>query len=1069
LEENEKDLGLIELELQGLPPAVSEEFRKALPLVARQLSAEEICAWAQEGVAVAKSGFRCWEAAAEYFRVTPQALPSLNFPQLINWARCGRMLSETSASLSSAYFRESPAALSSPTVNQLEDWAKLGKSLYKGTWWSNSLASQFFQVSPSLFRYLTLDEIVQFTTFIDCLARNRHELASDCLNLAEEALSPLEKPDCPKFLALALVFAETNWNNAKAYFASGARILSRIERSERARFLSLAEIICRRSSDQALPFLVDGSQALGQIPKSTHHQLLNLTEELLSLSCPAAIEFLKSCPTVLSKVRLAGLERWFRQGVRILENNEEGAVAYFRLELNRSQQLLEQLSSGLELSRVKEILTMYCRALTGRDLPILPADDLEAKGIGWASMGKPGTEGEAIFLPELVERYPTKEQNFIWYKVMVTHQAGHIEFGSFDFRFDHRSNLFPDLRPQLAQKSGSVDAPTDLRRFFDLFDDRALATDIFTVVEDGRVDFLVNREYKGISKDYQRVQKDALSTRPPLHPRPLREALLEILIQISLGSLEDFFFPPKLHVPLQQASRILKMVQSPQAAVEDSAEATIRLYQILCQIPNQLGPTDGWESTDLSEGLGELPLDGDAVPSPATSDKEDNALPYTSPPEVEFRGEFKPELIQLLAKLKTQRREQRQGAPSAIPLEVLKALMENNALIEMTELTDGQLAPSPPVFATNIPKEPAPQIISPFRTQYRKLIKDDLSGESLENEDFLSFLYDEWDFRANDYRPKWCRVRQKTLSQGTTDFYETTLQNHATLAAQVKRQFEMMSPQGLRKVKRLEDGEEFDFDAVIDSIVEKRAGQSFNEKVYWRKNKTERDVSVVFLLDMSASTSEYIDPKQKESGDTPFFKDYREYLDWLQLQRLTQDKSKLPKRIIDLEKESVVLLMKALETIGDTYAIYGFSGYGRENVEFYVIKDLQEEFSELIKGRIDSISPMHATRMGPAIRHATWKLEQQPTRGKYLFLISDGRPQDHGYGHDGLEKEYAINDTRVALLEAKWKSITPFCITVDRVGHDYLKTMCRDIGYEVVAEIESLPKRLPTLYGKLTV
>lgn len=1065
MEENEKDLHSIELELQELPPAVSEEFHKALPLVARQLSTEEICAWAREGMAVARSGFRCWEAAAEYFRVTPQALPSLNFPQLINWARCGRMLSETSASLSSAYFRESPAALSSPTVNQLEDWARLGKSLYKGTWWSNSLASQFFQVSPSLFRYLNLDEIVQFTTFIDCLARNRHELASDCLNMAEEALSQLEKEDRPKFLALALVFAETNWNNAKAYFASAAQILSRIERTERARFLSLAEIICRQSCHQALPFLVDGSQALGQISKSIHHQLLNLAEELLSLSCPAAIEFLKSCPTVLSKVRLTGLEHWFRQGIGILESNEEGAVAYFRLELNRSLQALEHLSSGLELSRVKEILTMYWRALTGRDLPILPAGDLEAKGIGWASMGKPETEGEAIFLPELVERYLTKEGNFIWYKVMVTHQAGHIEFGSFDFRFDNKSNLFPDLRPQLAQKSGSVNAPTELRRFFDLFDDRALAADIFTVVEDGRIDFLVNREYKGISKDYQRVQKDALSARPPLHTRPLREALLEILIQISLGSLEDFFFPPELHVPLQQASRILKMVQSPQATVEDSAEATIRLYQILCQVPNQLGPTDGWESTDLSE----LFLDGNAVQSPATSDKEDNALPYTSPQEVEFRGEFKPELVQLLAKLKAQRREKHQGAPSTIPLEVLKALMENNALIEMTELLDGQVAPSPPVFAPNVPKEPTPQIISPSRTQYRKPVKDDLSGESIENEDFLSFLYDEWDFRANDYRPKWCRVRQRTMSQGNTDFFEATLQNHATLAAQIKRQFEMISPQGLRKVKRLQDGEEFDFDAVIDSIVEKRAGQSFNEKVYWRKNKTERDVSVVFLLDMSASTSEYIDPKQKEAGEPPFFKDYREYLDWLQLQRLTQDKSKLPKRIIDLEKESVVLLMKALETIGDTYAIYGFSGYGRENVEFYVIKDLQEAFSECIKSRIDSISPMHATRMGPAIRHATWKLEQQQSRGKYLFLISDGRPQDHGYGRDGLEKEYAINDTRVALLEAKWKSITPFCITVDRVGHDYLKTMCRDIGYEVVAEIESLPKRLPTLYGKLTV
>ena len=30
--------------------------------------------------------------------------------------------------------------------------------------------------------------------------------------------------------------------------------------------------------------------------------------------------------------------------------------------------------------------------------------------------------------------------------------------------------------------------------------------------------------------------------------------------------------------------------------------------------------------------------------------------------------------------------------------------------------------------------------------------------------------------------------------------------------------------------------------------------------------------------------------------------------------------------------------------IGDVYGIYGFSGYGRENVEFYTIKDINEKF-----------------------------------------------------------------------------------------------------------------------------
>ena len=174
------------------------------------------------------------------------------------------------------------------------------------------------------------------------------------------------------------------------------------------------------------------------------------------------------------------------------------------------------------------------------------------------------------------------------------------------------------------------------------------------------------------------------------------------------------------------------------------------------------------------------------------------------------------------------------------------------------------------------------------------------------------------------------------------------------------------------------------------------------------------------------------------------------------------------RRIIDLEKEATVLLINALETIGDTYGIYGFSGYGRENVEFYVIKDINEEFSDKVKRRIDKVTPLHATRMGAAIRHAITKLENQDAKTKIMFLISDGRPQDRGYSREGVEKEYAVHDTHMALVEARRKDIIPFCLTVDKAGHDYLKSMCGDMGYEVLADIWSLPERLPMLYRQLT-
>jgi nitric oxide reductase activation protein len=310
-------------------------------------------------------------------------------------------------------------------------------------------------------------------------------------------------------------------------------------------------------------------------------------------------------------------------------------------------------------------------------------------------------------------------------------------------------------------------------------------------------------------------------------------------------------------------------------------------------------------------------------------------------------------------------------------------------------------------------------------------------------------------------------VKESKLEEGEDNFYENALREHAGLVTQTRKQFELMKPEMFRKLKRLPDGEDIDLDAAIEWMVEKKAGASPTEKIYWRRNKIERDVAVAFLIDMSASTDEEINKREKKYDDDDYDDDPRKYLSWWVSKR-RQELTSPPKRIIDLEKESTVLLMTALETIGDQYGIYGFSGYGRDNVEFFVIKDFDENLDQKIKNRLDKVTPIRSTRMGPAIRHATFKLMETDAKVKILVLLSDGRPQDHGYGRDRTEKEYAIHDTKQALNEAKREGITPFALTVDRAGHDYLKTMCEDMGYEVVADIEALPSRLPALYRRLT-
>ncbi|MFN8558666.1 MAG: hypothetical protein U0531_15455 [Dehalococcoidia bacterium] len=74
-----------------------------------------------------------------------------------------------------------------------------------------------------------------------------------------------------------------------------------------------------------------------------------------------------------------------------------------------------------------------------------------------------------------------------------------------------------------------------------------------------------------------------------------------------------------------------------------------------------------------------------------------------------------------------------------------------------------------------------------------------------------------------------------------------------------------------------------------------------SEKIYRRRNKIERDVAVAFLLDMSASTDEEINRRDRRNDDDDFDDDPRKYLTWW-AQKRARELQNPPKRIIDLEK-----------------------------------------------------------------------------------------------------------------------------------------------------------------------
>src|SRR5690606_16464130 len=107
---------------------------------------------------------------------------------------------------------------------------------------------------------------------------------------------------------------------------------------------------------------------------------------------------------------------------------------------------------------------------------------------------------------------------------------------------------------------------------------------------------------------------------------------------------------------MQRALAALRIVEQEGATVQDSAEVAAAIYQIAATIPNVRAFADGklqFEAADdeLMNVQPGMPTSGDGGDSPGSMPSDDD-MAFENPPQPDFRGEFKPELVQLLAKLK---------------------------------------------------------------------------------------------------------------------------------------------------------------------------------------------------------------------------------------------------------------------------------------------------------------------------------------------------------------------------------------------------------------------------------
>ena len=285
----------------------------------------------------------------------------------------------------------------------------------------------------------------------------------------------------------------------------------------------------------------------------------------------------------------------------------------------------------------------------------------------------------------------------------------------------------------------------------------------------------------------------------------------------------------------------------------------------------------------------------------------------------------------------------------------------------------------------------------------------------------------EWDYRKELMQEKHCLLQPMVASDAEPAALPAEL---AATAKKLRGQFAALAPQR-RWLKAQPDGPELDVDSCVRNHADRASGHTPETGGYLAQARCERDLACLLLADLSMST------------DAPISDSHR---------------------IIDVIRDSLLLFSEALTATGDRFGIYGFSSLRRQNIRFHLLKDFAGKYDAAARGRILAVKPGYYTRMGAAIRQSANILAEQPAGRRLLLIITDGKPNDL----DIYDSRYGIEDTRMAVHEARRMGLTPFCVTIDHEAGAYLPYLFGPAGFCVIRKPEELPRRLPLLYVQLT-
>jgi nitric oxide reductase NorD protein len=972
------------------------EFLRAAPAAAHVLQPAELRAWGEMGRRLAMTDY---ESAASFFAEGVEALrtvlPALR-PSI--FVLCTRQMV-----LSTAIGRETLHSFPS-LATEIDDDDLLRAMLDVATEIARRSAkhsAEFLNAGGPVSRTLKSFQNPEVTNaaleLSGAFAARAGGIAADAWTIIPEAIADLSAADGIRLLKTANNFLERGGGAALHVLIAGGEILRRAPEIF-DEWIALLWVVATHGNASLVAFVRSSPgfiRILNADPNraaaiALSQRVLALTKEIAAVDGEAALACFRSSARALRSVSIEQFEAWARRGLTSGRTDTRARRSYFSLETRGSYESLLSGSAGLALESIQHLLRLYVEALTGREVEIAPLAAVpdEARI----------DDGRTIHLPSLVNEFGDEELDFRLYKVLAAHAAGQIEFGTYE-------------RGGMLRVAHSAIAARYSKENVDALDAFAIADEIVQL----RATEEVSQE------EAQTIAKEDVGYRDVLKLFPLPQ-----LARRVFGTLENGRIDRRLRRAYRGLSRDLDLIRQHLSQSRPS----------ITGLPAALVPF---------ELLFQITMLGGA--------REDSRLAY---------GQIVSELETVVSEYLL--RDHMTVADTLMATsrvyDLFQTVMPVDDSVQQVEAPEDQTESDDESSASDRMKQRQAER-TPERRDARELFNawndpsaesdpDELTGaeawseaetpEHVLAEGEVAYNYDEWDRELTDHRLGWCRVIEKKVKHGDRNFVDQTKERHKGVISSIRHQFQLMKPENLTRVANEVDGEEFDLNAVIDFVIDRRADGYQSERIYTKRLRRRRDVAVSFLLDQSSSTARTI-------GRHPL-----------------QPYTRPGRRIIEIEKEGLVLMSEALEAVGDTYSINGFTSEGRRNVKFYVVKDFDEKYNEEVKRRIGGISYQNNTRLGAAIRHASAKLAKQDARTRLLIVLSDGRPYDHDYG----DARYAREDTREALRQAKNEGITPFCITIDRESEAELRDLYGEVGYTIIDDVLSLPERLPGIYRRLT-